>query len=124
MAGVTTPSATPSSASRSSAIASSRLRTIIPLAVLLLTAAVYAPVLWFGFVVDDTGQIVESQSRYTWSAIPSYFGSDVWTFIAAEKTNYYRPVFLLWMMLNSKMFGLNTALLHAAALGLHLGATL
>ncbi len=56
--------------------------------------------------------------------MPSYFGSDVWTFIAAEKTNYYRPVFLLWMMLNSQLFGLNTALLHAAALGLHLGATL
>jgi protein O-mannosyl-transferase len=97
---------------------------MIPLAVLLLTAAVYAPVLWFGFVVDDTGQIIESQSRYTWSAIPSYFGSDVWTFIAAEKTNYYRPMFLLWMMLNSKLFGLNTVLLHAAAVGLHLGATL
>lgn len=100
------------------------MRTIAPLVALLLTAAVYLPVLWFGFVCDDSSQIVESQSRYTWSAVPGYFGSDVWTFIAAAKTNYYRPVFLLWLMLNSKMFGLNTALLHAAAVGLHLGATL
>ena len=90
----------------------------------LLTAAVYLPVLGFGFVADDGGQIVESQSRYTWSAIPGYFTSDIWNFISASKTNYYRPLFLLWMMLNSKMFGLNTALLHAAAVGLHLGVTL
>src|ERR1700691_3087650 len=103
MAGVATENETPLSG-----VNSSRLRTIVPLAVLLLTAAVYAPVLWFGFVGDDSGQIVESQSRYTWSAVPSYFGSDVWSFIAAATTNYYRPVFLLWLMLNSKMFGLNT----------------
>ncbi len=100
------------------------MRAIVPLTVLLLTAAVYLPVLWFGFVYDDAGQIVESQSRYTWSAVPSYFSSNVWTFINPGTSNYYRPVFLLWMMLNSKLFGLNTALLHAAAVGLHLGATL
>jgi tetratricopeptide (TPR) repeat protein len=75
-------------------------------------------------VSDDVGQIVQSQSRYTWSAVPGYFGSDVWNFIIPGKTDYYRPVFLLWMMLNSKLFGLNTELLHAAALGLHLAATL
>jgi hypothetical protein len=113
-----------SSGSTAFGSAASKLRTIVPVAVLLLTASVYAPVLGFGFVCDDSGQIVESQSRYTWSAVPSYFGSDVWTFIAAEKTNYYRPVFLLWLMLNSKLFGLNMALLHAAAVALHLGATL
>ena len=124
MAGVTTEGEAPSSGAASSGSISARLRTIAPLVALLATAAVYAPVLWFGFVCDDSGQIVESQSRYTWSAVPSYFGSDVWTFIAGAKTNYYRPVFLLWLMLNSKMFGLNTALLHAAAVGLHLGATL
>jgi tetratricopeptide (TPR) repeat protein len=100
------------------------LRNVVPLVMLLLTAAVYLPALWFGFVCDDSGQIVESQSRYSWSAVPSYFGSDVWNFIVTGKTDYYRPVFLLWMMLNSKLFGLNTALLHAAALGLHLGVTL
>jgi hypothetical protein len=59
--------------------APSRLRTIAPLTALLLTAAVYLPVLWFGFVCDDAGQIVQSQSRYTWSAVPTYFSSDVWT---------------------------------------------
>jgi protein O-mannosyl-transferase len=114
MAGVTTGNEAPLS----------RLHKVVQLAVLLLTAAVYLPVLWFGFVCDDSGQIVESHARYTWSAVPSYFGSDVWNFIVTGKTDYYRPVFLLWMMLNSKLFGLNTALLHAAALGLHLGVTL
>jgi hypothetical protein len=73
----------------------SRLDKIIPLAVLSFTAAVYAPVLGFGFVSDDTAQIVQSQSRYTWSAAPGYFGSDVWNVIIPGRTDYYRPVFLL-----------------------------
>lgn len=101
-----------------------RLRLIAPLLVLLLTAAIYLPVLSFGFVSDDAGQIVESQPHYAWSAIPSYFSNDVWNYVSVQKTNYYRPVFLLWLLLNSKLFGLDPALWHVAAVGLHLGVTL
>ena len=103
---------------------SERLRVIAPLVVLLLTAAVYLPALGFGFVCDDQGQIVDSQAHYTWSELPSFFTEDVWHYVHTVASNYYRPAFLVWIMVNSKLVGLNTALWHASAIALHLGVTL
>src|SRR5579872_35755 len=96
----------------------------IPAAVLALTAAVYLPSLTFGFVCDDRQQIVWSQPNFTWRAVPSYFTTDVWSYTSRERTNYYRPIFLLWLMINSKLIGLDTALWHLSAILLHLAATL
>lgn len=101
----------------------SRYPFALPVLVLVATAAAYAPALSYDFVLDDGEQIVQSQPRYTWSAVPSYFTTDIWSYTLFVKTNYYRPGFLLWLLLNSKLFGLNTALWHAAAIGLHLAAT-
>lgn len=99
-------------------------RSLAPTAVLVLTAAVYLPALSFGFVCDDSQQIVDSQPRYVWSALPSFFTTDVWHYTDFIDSNYYRPGFLLWLFLNSQLFGLNTVLWHAAAIALHLAATL
>ena len=96
----------------------------IPWAVLAITAAVYLPSLTFGFVCDDTQQIVWSQPNFTFRAVPSYFTSDVWSYSSRDRTNYYRPVFLIWLMLNSKFVGLNTVLWHLSAILAHLAATL
>src|SRR6185437_7289710 len=52
--------------------------------------------------------------------LPGYFTTDVWSYIIVNKSNYYRPIFLVWMMLNSKFFGLDTGLWHASAIALHL----
>lgn len=102
----------------------SRLRVVVPAAILAITAAIFLPALSFGFVCDDGDQIVSMQPRYVWSALPSYFTSDVWSYSFFVKTNYYRPGFLTWLLLNSRLFGLNTMLWHAAAIALHLTATL
>lgn len=102
----------------------SRMRLIAPLAVLLLTAAVYLPALGFGFVCDDQGQIVDSQAHYSWSELPSFFTQDVWHYVHTVASNYYRPAFLFWVMANSKLLGLNTTLWHASAIALHLAVTL
>jgi len=102
----------------------SRARFLIPAIVLIVTAAVYLPALRFGFVCDDAQQIILNQARFTWHSIPSYFTTDVWSYIYLLKTNYYRPVFLLWLMLNYQLFGLNTVLWHASAVAAHLAATL
>jgi protein O-mannosyl-transferase len=103
----------------------SHARYLIPAVVLLVTAMVYLPALHFGFVCDDGQQIVANQGRLTWNSIPGYFTTDIWGYISPLlKTNYYRPVFLLWLMLNYQLFGLNTALWHASAVAAHLGATL
>lgn len=99
-----------------------RLRKFILIAVLLMSAAVYLPALNFGFVSDDVGQIIDMRPRFTWHDVPGYFTTDVWSYLIALKSNYYRPVFVVWLMLNSKLFGLDTALWHASALALHLAA--
>ncbi len=97
---------------------------LIPLTVLAVTAVVYLPALWGGFVSDDSDQIVLAHTRLAWRAIPAYFTSDVWGYLLSIRTNYYRPVFLLWLTLNYKLFGLEPAWWHTALLGMHLAATL
>src|SRR5438067_6971747 len=101
-----------------------RTRLRIPLLALAVTSAVYLPVLAYEFVSDDTQQIVWSQRYFTWRALPHYFTTDVWGHLTVIHTNYYRPIFLVWLMLNYKLLGLETALWHLSAIAAHLGATL
>src|SRR5262249_54024095 len=88
------------------------------------TAAVYVPTLWFEFVFDDTPQIVQSQANLTWSRVPVYFKTNVWHYLTPYPTNYYRPLFMTWLMLNYQALGTDTALWHVSVLSHHLLATL
>ena len=97
---------------------------MIPLALVAITAAVYLPTLGYGFVYDDQPQIVATRGRLHWSALPAYFKNDVWAPISFIRTNYYRPLFLTWLMVNYQLFGLNTVLWHASTVACHLIATL
>ncbi len=96
------------------------------LVIALLAIAVFAGSLHGEFVYDDTKQIVDNQliqeGRYFGKALLS----DVWAF-KGEKgsawSNYWRPVFVLWLILNYRLFGLgNTFGWHLANLLLHVGA--
>jgi len=94
-------------------------------AVLALTASAYIGTLRFSFVYDDDGQIIGNSYIQFWRHVPSYFISQVWVHIfPLTAGNYYRPLFLLWLRLNDACFGLNPKGWHAAAVGLHLIATL
>lgn len=86
---------------------------------LLVTFLVHAPALSFGFCdLDDIHQIVENPSLQ-WKSAPDFFVKDVWRNSQAQYRTYYRPVFLLWLLVNLKLFGLHPALWHLAALALH-----
>jgi tetratricopeptide (TPR) repeat protein len=89
-----------------------------------VAAAVYAPTLSYDFVYDDTTQIEMAQSRFTWSQVPDYFTTDVWKYTSNTPGNYYRPVFLVWLMLNFQVFGLAAAAWHATTIAMHVLATL
>jgi tetratricopeptide (TPR) repeat protein len=94
-------------------------------AVLSLTAAAYIGTVRFGFVYDDEGQILGNAYIQFWRHVPRYFISQVWSHIFPQLGgNFYRPFFLLWLRVNDACFGLNPKGWHAAALGLHLIATL
>ena len=94
-------------------------------AVLGLTASAYIGALRFEFVYDDEGQIIGNSYIQFWRHVPKYFISQVWAHIFPRQAgNYYRPFFLLWLRFNDACFGLNPKGWHAAAIALHLIATL
>jgi tetratricopeptide (TPR) repeat protein len=99
---------------------------VVVLAVILLTSlAVYLPALRYQFVFDDPDQIVNNRAVHSASSIPRFFTSDVSPHASADEVgNFYRPVFLLWLLANYKVGGLNPVWWHATSLGMHLLATL
>ncbi len=91
---------------------------------LLLTALVYAGTLTFGFVYDDQPQIVTNTTFSSWKLIPSLFFGHSWKFLLPDWTgNYYRPIFMTWLLANRMIFGLHPMPWHATTVLLHLLAT-
>jgi tetratricopeptide (TPR) repeat protein/hypothetical membrane protein len=99
-------------------------RFAIPALVVAASIAVYLPTLKYDFVYDDPRQIEMMESRFTWSQVPSYFATDVWSYVQDHLTNYYRPIFVVWMLVTYQLFGLSHPLWHATAILLHAMATL
>ena len=100
-------------------------------ACLVLAAVAVAPFtgsLRGAFVYDDVKQIAGNpliqDHRHVWKALVS----DVWAFKGDRGeawSNYWRPGFVLWLMLNHSLFGLRSTLgWHAASVALHAAATL
>ena len=82
----------------------------------------YLHTLGFGFVFDDHGQIVGNPRIQSWAYLPGYFTGDVWRSPVGFPGNYYRPLFLLWFLVNYSLFDawspgwhLTSVLLHALA---------
>ncbi|MGA9770857.1 MAG: tetratricopeptide repeat protein [Blastocatellia bacterium] len=94
-------------------------------AVLLLTFMAYFSTLGYDFVYDDQGQIVQNGFIRSWSSAPQYFTKHVWSHVHPDQAgNYYRPVFLLWLLVNRTLFGLSPFLWHFAVIAVHLLVTL
>jgi len=92
--------------------------------VLLATALVYIGCLRYEFTYDDNSQIVLNSAITSITHIPQYFTTHVWgTINPGAAPQYYRPIFLLWLLLNYKLFALSPAGWHATNLVVHLLAT-
>jgi Flp pilus assembly protein TadD len=95
------------------------------LAVLLATAAVYIQTLEYEFVYDDYPQIVETSQLNSWRMIPQYFTGSVWAWRRAyAPTPYYRPLFLVSLLVQRKLFGLDAMWWHFTSVALHVLVTL
>ena len=91
---------------------------------LVLAVVSYWPALGFGFVYDDTQQIVENPALRSWSYLPQYFTANVWAGVfSGGGGSYYRPLFLLWLRLNYLMFKVAPWGWHLTSLIAHLAAT-
>jgi protein O-mannosyl-transferase len=104
-----------------------KLEVACVLALLVITALVYAPTLTYTFVADDSSQILANTHIHSWRYLPVYFTSHVWSQIALAPGDhaapYYRPLFLLWLLLNYSVFGYAVAAWHASAVLLHTAVT-
>ena len=85
-----------------------------PIAVFLISAAVYANSLANGFVYDDNFVILENPWIKDVRNIPSFFFSDVWGYNKEMDSSYYRPIMGLLNMLDYYLYG------HEDAWGHHL----
>ncbi|MDX6444756.1 MAG: protein O-mannosyl-transferase [Blastocatellia bacterium] len=93
--------------------------------VLLAPLLAYVSSIRYQFVFDDPDQIVNNAAVHSWSSVPHFFTSDVWPHATPDEVgNFYRPVFLLWLLVNYKIGGLSLAWWHLVSIGLHLLATL
>src|ERR1051326_4201773 len=87
-------------ASQSSSLMNSRrgpdaARVLLALS-LLLTALAYVNTLRFQFVYDDLPQILNNPRVHSWDHAPRLFVEHVWSQLAGQAGNYYRPLFDLW----------------------------
>ena len=90
---------------------------------LVLGFLVYANTLGGEFVYDDEQQIVRNALIQDGSQFWRALISDVWWgFNAGQQavSNYWRPSFVLWMILNIRCFGLQTLGWHLTNIALHL----
>ena len=92
-------------------------------AALLITAGVYLQTAFFDFAYDDFGQIVFNQGIKSWDLVLRYFQSHVWAQVGGPAL-YYRPLFMLWLAANFKLFGIHPLYWHVAAIAVHLLACL
>jgi protein O-mannosyl-transferase len=92
--------------------------------VLLITFIAYSGTLWFQFVYDDRGQILANPQVHYWRYAPHFFGDRVWSFAYPTVLgNYYRPIFMLWLLINYKVFGPYPAGWHLTTVGVHSAVT-
>ncbi len=90
--------------------------------ILLVTFLVYSNTLGFKFVYDDRGQILANVQVHAWRYVPHYFFERVWSFAyPGIHGNYYRPLFLLFLLLNYKLFGPYAAGWHLVSVAAHMG---
>lgn len=89
-----------------------------------LSALLYASSLRFDFVYDDRNQIVLNPLIRSWHNLGWLFKTDVWAFWNPLYVgNYWRPLFMVWLLLNHSLFGLSPAGWHALAVLTHAVAT-
>src|SRR5260221_11024551 len=93
---------------------------------LLLTAAAYCRDLKYDFLLDDIQLILMNQATVSWPNLKTIFTKDAFfvngpSVPIAMATIHYRPVFMLWLMLNQQLFGSVFPWWHLTSLLLHIG---
>lgn len=95
---------------------------ILVLTLGLLTLLLYLGTLSFQFVWDDIPLIVHNSVIRSWN-LPAAFANDLWHNMA-NAPRYYRPVLVVWFMLNYSISNLHSWGWHLALILVHIAAVL
>jgi tetratricopeptide (TPR) repeat protein len=96
------------------------------LAGLFFTAVVYCRDLQDNFILDDNFLIFWNRNLELWRNWKLFFVTDVFTAstpnipVGPVAAQHYRPVYMLWLMLNEHLFGLIVPWWHLTSLLLHI----
>jgi tetratricopeptide (TPR) repeat protein len=93
------------------------------LLVLSATYFLYAPITAFSFVYDDIFQIVQNPRIDSWGLVPGYFTQHFWAHVAGTPANLYRPLVLVWFLINNSIFSHEPSGWHLTTLLVHLLVT-
>jgi hypothetical protein len=98
------------------------------LAGLLVAAAAYCRDIRYDFVLDDVPLILMNETITSWRNWKTVFRTDIFfaphsTLPIAVSAVHYRPVYMLWLMLNESLFGLVLPWWHISSLLLHIAVT-
>lgn len=98
---------------------------ILPALIAAATFLLYSGSLRFQFVYDDRMVILDNPLILSWHYLGKLFTSNVWAFEGAGfPANYWRPLFMVWLVINHSLFGFNAVGWHAAAVLCHVGVSL
>src|SRR5579862_3971328 len=101
-----------------------------PRAVLIgavVAAAIYCRDLRYDFILDDLPLILMNETITSWRNIGLIFRTHIFysKYGAPDLTVvHYRPVYMLWLLLNQELFGKVLPWWHLSSLLLHMGVTL
>ncbi|HEX6881275.1 MAG TPA: tetratricopeptide repeat protein [Terriglobales bacterium] len=88
-----------------------------------LTIVIYARTITFDWVFDDHIQVVLNPWLSSWSSLKQMFTLHSWAFSDyGFAGTYYRPLYLVWLLINNKLFGGTPGWFHLAGIFLHVGA--
>ncbi len=109
-----------------------RLRLFTPERVLLLAIVVTVVIYWrdlsYDFLLDDVPLVLTNPALTSWHSLPAIFRSDIFFHYPYDHTRigsvHYRPVYMTWMLLNARLFGMVLPWWHLTSLLLHAAVTL
>lgn len=88
----------------------------------LLTFIVYLRTITFDWVFDDHLQVTMNPWLASWGSLKQIFTLHSWAFTDYEvPAKFYRPLYLVWLLVNNQLFHGTPGWFHLAGVFLHLG---
>jgi predicted negative regulator of RcsB-dependent stress response len=91
----------------------------------VLTFLIYIRTITFDWVFDDHVQVVLNPWLSTWGSLKQMFTLHSWAFSDyGFAGKFYRPMYLVWLLVNNKLFGGLPGWFHLAGLFLHVAVVI